>query len=153
MQTVFRANACDTGFPVRAFDDIAWRQLCVKAIFIGAPLWRVFGLDGRIDAELTRMVLDLAEERRSAGRPIPPELWLCVGPFESKRAREAIAVELGGGPGPGRTAAILALGRSGARAELQRLAASRDQDIASAASRALAGEHTQAAFQALREDE
>ena len=168
MQTVFRANVCDTGFPMRHFGDIAWRQMCVKAIFIGAPLWRVFGLDERIDSELTRMVLDLAEERRSAGRPIPAELWLCVGPFEHERARRAIAAELESGPGPGRTAAILALGRIGARArlggsaaspetatelELQRLASSPDEDIASTARRALAGEHTQAAFQALREDE
>lgn len=153
MQTVFRANACDTGFPARHFDDIAWRQLCVKAIFVGAPLWRVVGLDARVDSELTRMVLDAAEERRSAGRPISPELWLCVGPYEPERARRAIAAEIAAGPGPGRIAAILALGRIGARAELERLVASPEHDIASAARRALAGEHTQAAFQALREDE
>jgi hypothetical protein len=153
MQTVFRANACDTGYPARHFDDIAWRQLCVKAIFVGAPLWRVFGLDERVDSELTRMVLDAAEERRSAGRPISPELWLCVGPFDPERARRAIAAEIAAGVGPGRTAAILALGRIGARAELERLAAGPELDIASVARRALAGEHTQAAFQALREDE
>jgi len=153
MQTVFRANACDTGFPARHFVDSAWRQLCVKAIFVGAPLWRVVGLDERIDSELTRMVLDLADERRSAGRPIAPELWLCVGRFEPERARRAIADELAGDPGPGRTAAVLALGRIGERAELERLTASTELDIASAARRALAGEHTQTAFQALREDE
>lgn len=153
MQTVFRANACDTGFPARHFDPLAWRQMCVKAIFTGAPLWRVHGLDGRVDAELTRMVLDAAEERRSAGRPVSPELWLCVGPSEPERARRSIAAELALGPGPGRTAAILALGRLGERAELTRLAASADVDTSAAARQALAGAHTQAAWQALREDE
>ena len=153
MQTVFRANVCDTGYPVRHFDDIAWRQMCVKAIFVGAPLWRVFGLDGRRDAELTRMVLDAAEERRSAGRPISPELWLCVTPSEPERARRALTAEIAAGPGPGRTAAVLALGRIGARAELEELAGSADPDLSAAARRALAGDHDQRAWQALREDE
>ncbi|MEZ6013584.1 MAG: EboA domain-containing protein [Planctomycetota bacterium] len=153
MGTVFQANACDTGFPARYYDEIAWRQMCVKSIFTGAPLWRVHGLDGRVDSELTRMVLDGAEERRSAGRPISPELWLCVGPFDEARAKRAIAAEIEAGPGPGRTAAILALGRLRATDDLQRLAGSADEDIASAARRALAGEHTQSAWRALREDE
>ena len=99
------------------------------------------------------MVLDAAEERRSAGRPISPELWLCVGPFEPARAHRAIAAEIAGGPGAGRTAAILALGRLGATAELTRLAASPEADIASAAKQALEGRHNQGAWQALREDE
>lgn len=165
MGTVFQAVACDTGFPARHFDDIAWRQMCVKAIFTGAPLWRVYGLDthvpalgvparpGRVDSELTRMVLDGAEERRSAGRSVSPELWLCVGTFEPERARRAIAAEIAAGPGPGRTAAILALGRIGAREELTRLASGGDADCAATARRALAGDHAQGAWQALREDE
>ncbi len=153
MQTVFRADVCDTGYPVRHFDDIAWRQMCVKAIFVGAPLWRVYGLDGRRDAELTRMVLDAAEERRSAGRPISPELWLCVTPSEPGRARRALAAEIAAGAGPGRTAAVLALGRIGAVAELEELAGSADPDLSAVARRALAGDHSQSAWQALREDE
>ena len=51
----------------------------LKALFVGAPLWRVYGLDKRIDAELARMALDLADERCSAHREVQPELWLCLG--------------------------------------------------------------------------
>ena len=91
---VFEAVACDTPFPSRHFDDIAWNQLCIKAVFIGAPLWRVHGLDDRLSPELARMALDLVEERRSAGRPIQPELWLCLGPHAGDRGVQALNDEL-----------------------------------------------------------
>jgi hypothetical protein len=39
----------------------------------------VHGLDERLSGELARMALDLADERRSAGRPVNPLLWLCLG--------------------------------------------------------------------------
>lgn len=111
---VFEAIACDTPFPARGFDDVAWRQLCIKAVFIGAPLWRVQGLDGRLDGELARMALDLVEERRSAGRAIPADLWLCVGEFDQDRSLPALRTELREGDAEARAAALLALGRAGA---------------------------------------
>ena len=40
-----RPSRCDTPYPVRHFDDVAWRQLVIKCLFVEAPLWRVFGLD------------------------------------------------------------------------------------------------------------
>ena len=57
MLTVFEANACDTPYPATHLDDLAWRQLVIKALFVGAPLWRVYGLDKRLDAELARMAM------------------------------------------------------------------------------------------------
>ncbi len=96
MRSVFEATACDTPFPARCFDDVAFRQCVMKAIFIGAPVARILGLERRRDTELCRMALDLADERRSAARPVPQDLWLAVGHEGDARAiasleREAAA--------------------------------------------------------------
>lgn len=111
IRAVFEAAICDTPFPARHFDAIAWRQCVIKALFIEAPLWRVFGLDTRLDAELARMALDLAEERRSAGRHVNPQLWMCLGPHAGERGTRALLAELSSGTSEARGAAALALGR------------------------------------------
>ena len=100
---------------------MAWRSLVVKAVFVGAPLWRVSGLDQRLSEDLARAALDLADERRSAGRPVQPELWLCLGPHGAERASTSIELELAGGPPAGRCAAALALARAGHIDRLQAL--------------------------------
>jgi hypothetical protein len=114
MRTVFEAVACDSPYPSRYFDDVAWRQLVIKSVFIDVPLWRVEGLDERLSPELARMALDLADERRSAGRPVPPQLWLCLGRYGGERAMKALHHELESGAVRARAAALLALGRAGA---------------------------------------
>lgn len=118
MRAVFEAAACDTPFPFKHFDEIAWRQLVIKCVFIEAPMWRVYGLDLRVDAELARMALDLVEERRSAGRPVPHELWLCLGRSGGARAIASLEQELAGTHARGRRAAAFGLARAG---ELERL--------------------------------
>jgi len=129
MRVVYEAAACDTPLPARFFDDAAWRQLVIKAVFVGAPLWRVVGLDGRLDAELARMALDLVEERRAAGRNVQPELWLCLGAHGGARGLASLERELAGTYAPGRRAAALALARAG-RVDALRAAAARETDPA-----------------------
>lgn len=129
MRVVYEAAACDTPLPVRCFDDLAWRQLAIKAVFVGAPLWRVHGLDARLDAELARMALDLVEERRAAGRRVQPELWLCVGRHGGDRGEASLGRELAGDWAPGRRAAALALVRAG-RIDLVRDALATESDPA-----------------------
>lgn len=111
---VFESVACDSPYAVTHLDDIAWKQLVVKALFIGAPLWRVWGLDGRLSEDLARMSMDLADERRSAGRPVPCELWLTLGQHGGDRAAASLAREVAAGDtlgadAPGVRAAELAL--------------------------------------------
>jgi len=127
MRVVYEAAACDNPLPVRHFDDSSWRQLAIKAVFVGAPLWRVYGLDTRLDAELARMALDLVEERRAAGRRVQPELWLCLGRFGGERGEGSLEHELNGDWGPGRRAAALALARAG-RIDLVSAAHEREKD-------------------------
>ena len=149
MMSVFEANACDTAYPAAQLDEVAWRQLCVKALFIGAPLWRVSGFDGRVDAELGRMALDLVDERRAAGRSISPELWLCLSGEPTERALEALNVELEGDDELSRRGAALALGRLGCHDRLREVEASCEGALGETARLALAGHHHQAAFGAV----
>jgi len=124
MRSVFEATALDTPFPARWFDDLAWRQVVVKCLFVGAPLWRLSGLDQRLSAELARMVLDLADERRSAGRPIPHELWACLGPYGGARGLDALEREIApeNPDAAGRSAAVFAFARAGDTGRLGSLA-------------------------------
>jgi len=150
MRVVFEAACCDTPYPVRWFDDTAWRQAVIKALFVEAPLWRVHGLDERLDAELARMALDLADERRSAGRTVNPELWMCLGAHGGARGLAALEHELAAGPPAGRAAACLALARAGER---ERLAACLESetaaDVRATIRAALEGRRDQRAFAGL----
>jgi len=150
MKSVFEAACCDTPYPVRWFDDVAWRQAVIKALFIEAPLWRVFGLDSRLDAEVARMALDLADERRSAGRPVNPETWMCLGANAGERGLASLERELASGPPRGRAAAAIALARAGQRERLLSLAAlEEDPLVHRAMSAAMEGKMDALAFSAL----
>lgn len=147
MKSVFEANGCDTTYPAAHFDDIAWRQLCMKSLFVEAPLWRVVGFDERADAELARMALDLAEERRAAGRSVFPELWMCVGAATDPRALASVETELAGDDDLSRKGAVLALGRLGQTGKLRELQG--DFVLSAFALEALEGRHGREAYAAL----
>lgn len=61
-------------FSAAHLGQAAWRQGVLKCLFLGIPLMAVADLARRTDAELLRMVRDLAEERCAAGREIGPDL-------------------------------------------------------------------------------
>ena len=152
IRPVFEAVACDTPYPARHFDDLAWRQLVLKAIFVGAPLWRVHGLDRRLSPELARMALDFADERRSAGRPVPPELWMCLGPHGGERAIESLEREMSSSDPTARRAAALGFARADERGRLERFLDLETDAAASEGIReALEGRHDQVAFRAFDE--
>ena len=79
-QSVFEAIACDNPYPATHFPELAYHQLVLKALFVGAPARRIHGLPRRLTAELVRMVEAYASERRAAGRPVPDDAtWLLAG--------------------------------------------------------------------------
>ena len=80
----------------------------------------IVGLDERANTTLARMLGDYAHERWSAGRPVSPELWRCVGPFANGALLADLARVLDSGSPPERAAAVLAL-RSAADADARRL--------------------------------
>jgi len=137
MRALFEAAVCDSPFPVTHFDDTAWRACVLKCLFVGAPLWRVWGLDTRLSPQLCETALDFADERRSAGREVPHELWLCLGTHGGARARASRRLEQERGSRRGRAAAVLAAARAGDGAEVRaRAAAETDPDAAAIMARA-----------------
>ncbi len=81
MRAVFEAIAQHSPFPKKHFDPHRWNHMVLKALFIDSPLAPIQGLDERANPELARIMCDFAHERWAAGRPVPHEIWRCVGPF------------------------------------------------------------------------
>jgi len=106
---VFEAIALRNPYPSEQFPQPAWNQMVLKALFVGSVLWPVVGLDRRANAELARMLCDYAHERWSAGRPLSPELWRCVGPYARGAMLEDLERVLRTGTDLERRAAALAL--------------------------------------------
>lgn len=132
IRAVFEAVAHRNPYPRERFDQDRWNQMVLKALFIGAILHPIQGLDKRANPVLARILCDYAHERWAAGRPISPELWRCVGPFaegdmladlkrvaasSDPRERDAAALALAANPSPQARAILDALGAEARRIE------------------------------------
>lgn len=84
MTTVFNAVALRNPYPADYFDDLAWNQMILKAVFVGSPLYRIQGSDRRANPKLAKMLVDYARERWAAKRSVTPELWRFVGYSETE---------------------------------------------------------------------
>lgn len=120
MKVVFEAVAHRNPYAAAQLPDDAWNQMVLKALFVGSTLNPIVGLDCRANATLARMLSDYAHERWSAGRPVSPELWRCVGPFASGPLLADLERVLDTGTPTERAAAVLAL-RGAADPEARRL--------------------------------
>ena len=76
----FEAIACGNPYPARYFPELHFNQLVLKSMFVGVALDRIVGLERRLNAELSRMALDYAAERRAAGRSVPADLARALTP-------------------------------------------------------------------------
>ena len=109
VRAVFEAIAHRNPYPQAQFDAHRWNHMVLKAMFIGSPLAPIQGLDARANAELARIMCDFAHERWAAGRPVPFEIWRCVGPFAEGAALDDLARVLAKGEAIEKRAAALAL--------------------------------------------
>jgi len=109
VKAVFEAIAHRNPYPRQVFDQHRWNHMVLKALFIGSELAPIEGLDERANAELARIMCDFAHERWAAGRPVPFEIWRCVGPFANDAAIKDLARVLSSGAELERRAAALAL--------------------------------------------
>jgi hypothetical protein len=75
MTAVFNAVALKNPYPAEYFDNLAWNQMILKALFVGSSLNLIQGLQQRINPALGQMLTDYAQERSSANRSVPTELW------------------------------------------------------------------------------
>ncbi len=85
MRDVFDAIALENPYPADFFSENAWNQLVLKAIFINRPLFRIIGIDERVNKSLCDTLIDYVHERWAAGRTVTPELWRCVVPFVDEK--------------------------------------------------------------------
>jgi len=112
MTSVFNAVALDNPYPADYFDEGAWNQMVLKAQFVGSPLYRIEGIDERINNKLADMLVDYAHERWAADRSVSPELWRPVGPFAEGPVMEDLRRVLDHPDELHRAAALLALADS-----------------------------------------
>lgn len=123
MKAVFNALAHHNPYPAENFDQNAWNQMVLKAVFIGSPLWPIQRLDERANPALARMLCDYAHERWAANRTVSPELWRCVGRHSDVQAVQDLARVLKQGSALEQRAALLALSESPSHAAKDILAA------------------------------
>ena len=118
MRPIFEAVAHANPYASEMFDEAAWNQLVLKALFIETTLAPIQGIDERANPTLMRMLCNYAHERWAAGRPVSPELWRCVGPYADDAAREDLGRVLRTGDAQEREAAraALALAPAGSKA-------------------------------------
>ena len=82
MTSVFNAVALNNPYPAQYLNDLAWNQMVLKALFVGSPLHRIYGLQRRNNQQLSQMLIDYARERLAAKRTVSSELWELVMPFQ-----------------------------------------------------------------------
>lgn len=69
--TVHRAISQDNPYPAKYFDDLEFKQLTIKTIFMGLDFDKIAGLKDRFNGDLGKSLTDFFEERRAAGRWLP----------------------------------------------------------------------------------
>ncbi|MEL6383672.1 MAG: EboA family metabolite traffic protein [Cyanobacteria bacterium J06626_18] len=78
---VFNAIVLHNPYPADYFNEAAWNQMVLKALFVDSRLSQIQGLDARANGKLAKMLSDYAHERWAAGRAVNPQLWRPIGPF------------------------------------------------------------------------
>lgn len=81
IKVVFNAIVLHNPYPADYFDEAAWNQMVLKAIFVESYLSQIQKLDERANAALARMLSDYAHERWAAKRSVNSQLWRAIGPF------------------------------------------------------------------------
>lgn len=112
MTPVFNAIALRNPYPAEQFDELAWNQLVLKALFVGSPLHPIYGLEQRANPALASILRDYAHERWAASREVSPELWRPVGPFMTADFLDDLAKVLSHPEPVHREAAALALSQA-----------------------------------------
>lgn len=108
---VFDSIALGNPYPAKYFSDEAWNQMVLKALFISRPVYRIVGIDGRVNPSLAASMSDLAHERWAAGRWVSPELWRsCQGQLSDQIVEDLKRLVESEQPGQREAVALLVAG-------------------------------------------
>jgi hypothetical protein len=88
MGPVFDAIAFGNPYPKTYFSELAWNQLVLKCIFNDKPIHLIEGLDKRANQALADTLADFAQERWSAGRRVPSQVWRLIREFDTKTKKQ-----------------------------------------------------------------
>ena len=86
------AVALRNPYPQAHYSDPEFNQMILKALFMSLPIQDVVRLRARANPELSRMCEDYCDERIAAGRSVPTNIWLALGPHASTHG-EALLLE------------------------------------------------------------
>ena len=89
------ALTLDNPYPASFYSESSFNQMVLKGLFLGLAIERVVGIEQRANPELTRMCENYVEERELAGRSVPTDIWLAIGPFASDLGRRQMLNYLG----------------------------------------------------------
>jgi len=92
---VLAALALDNPYPACLFNEAQFNQMVLKALFLGLAIERIEGLAKRANPDLARMGENYVVEREEAGRSVPVDIWLAIGPCASETGRRQMIDYLG----------------------------------------------------------
>lgn len=75
---LFAAIALNNSYPALNYDDRAFNQLVLKALFMDLDIAHMTGLQQRLTPKLTALCFDLVKERMAADRDPPHSIWLAI---------------------------------------------------------------------------
>jgi hypothetical protein len=75
---LFSAIALHNTYPAKCYDDSAFEQLVLKALFLDLNITHIESLPQRLHPELSDKCMDLVRERLAADRSPPISIWLAI---------------------------------------------------------------------------
>jgi len=78
----------DNPYPAAFYSESEFNQMVLKGLFLGLAIKRIIGISQRANPDLTRMGENYVIERENAGRTVPVDIWLTIGPYASETGRQ-----------------------------------------------------------------
>lgn len=87
---LYSCLALDNPYPAACYTEQEFNQLVLKCLFLGLEVEEIYGLVARANPELARMCEDYVDERVAAGRSVPADIWLAIGPHATERGERLL---------------------------------------------------------------
>lgn len=108
---LYAALALNNPYITTWYDEHEFNQVVLKSLFTGLRIELICGLQERSNHELSRMCEEYTDERLAAGRSVPSDIWLAIGPYASKHGEQLLVRFLHNEEPQHRIYAAIAIGR------------------------------------------